>query len=361
MLLKQKTQSILVGGLLFAAAFQVPAAEDLVEIYEVAERNDAQLRAAEQGRLATMEARPQARSQLLPQIGAQGSIDRVDQNNEKGFVTEDQNFTQTNLGINLTHPLYYRDRWIALEQADKQVRQAAVDYAAAEQDLIIRVAEAYFNVLSAQADLEFAQANKKAINRQLEQTRKRFEVGLTAITDVHEAKARYDQAIAQEITSQNQLDSAFEALSTITGQSHEELADLRKGLALASPDPDDMQAWVEKALEENLQTRSQRIATEIARQEIERQRSGHYPTVDLNASYGYQESRQFDRDSESGTASVGVEVNLPVYTGGAISSRTREAVYSFQQAQENLEGTLRQTRQQARDAYRGVMSSISEV
>jgi len=362
MRLQRKLVSILAGGMMLSASPLVLAEQQsLVNIFELAEQHDPQLRAAEQARLATLEARPQARSQLLPQVNAQGTIDRVDQNNEKGFITEDQNYTQTNLGINVKHPLFYKDREIQLDQANKQVQQAAFDYAAAEQDLIIRTAEAYFNVLKARADLEFAQANKKAISRQLEQTRKRFEVGLTAITDVHEAKARYDQAVAQEITSRNQLDNAFEALATITGRSHEELADLRNQLELAPPEPQNHEAWVNKALEENLQTRSQRIATDIARQEIEKQRAAHYPSVDLKGSYSYDESGAFGTDSETGTASVGVQVSMPIYTGGAISSRKREAVYSFQQAQENLEGTVRQTRQQTRDAYRGVMSSISEV
>ncbi len=357
---KRKLQTMLAGGLLLATATAAPAAEDLVEVYQLAERNDAQLRAAEQARLAALEARPLARSRLLPQVGGNASASRNHLNDRTG-LDNDATYNDFQLGLSLTHPLYYRDREIALEQAGKQVRQAEVDYAAAKQDLVLRVAEAYFNVLEAQAETRFAEANRRAIERQLEQTRKRFEVGLTAITDVHEAKARFDQAQAGVITATNQLDNALEALATITNQEHDALADLDTGVPLETPDPERIGEWVERALENNFQVRSQRLAVAIARQEVEKQRSGHYPTVDLEANYGYQDTRQFGMDREATSASVGVAVNVPFYTGGAIASNTRQSVYDFQRSQENLEGRLRETRRQTRDAYRGVMSSISEV
>lgn len=354
-----------VAGILLMASPALHANEDLMAIYDLAVQNDTQLRAAEQALMAGREAEPQARSQLLPQIGAQASLERVFQDNDAPSPIEGD-FNRSNLGLSLTQPLYRRDRLIQLEQAGTQVQQAEINYAATEQDLMLRVAEAYFGVLKAEEELRFAEANRTAIERQYEQTNKRFEVGLIAITDVHEARARLDQSVSQVLSAQNQLDSAYEALSVITGKSHEELADLIETIPLVTPEPNDLEAWENIALEQNLQLHSQRLASEIARQEIERNRSGHYPTVDLVASYGRQDSKLLifgaePLDSESSTAAVGVELNLPIYTGGAVSSQTREAVYLFQQSQEDLEGTQRQTRRQTRDAYRGVMVGISQV
>ena len=233
-------------------------------------------------------------------------------------------------------------------------------YAFDEQELILRTSRAYFEVLNRQADLEAVLADKEAIGRQLEQTKQRFEVGLIAITDVHEAQARYDRVVSDEIISRNNLDTAREALRVITGKAHQELSGLADDVPLTPPEPASIDDWVAGAEKDNLVLLAARYGLEVARQEIEVQRAAHYPTVDLVAAYAEQNtSSDTGRDLDAG--SIGVELNIPLYTGGLITSRTRQATAQLVQASESLEQTRREVERQTRDAYRNVIAAIGAV
>jgi outer membrane protein len=250
---------------------------------------------------------------------------------------------------------------IQLEQTDDVIASAEAQYLAAQQDLMFRTSRAYFGVLDAQENLKFARANKKAIARQLDQAKQRFEVGLIAITDVHEAQAAYDGARSEEIAAINDVNSAWEALFVIIGpRPIEELAPLKPDLPLTPPKPADMEQWSETALKQNLSVIAAYHNAELARKGIELQRSGHYPTLDLVASYGWEDTTS-EAASRFESGLVGVQLAVPLYTGGLVSSQVRQARYDFEAAQDNLEAQRRSVDQVVKDAYRGVLTSIAQV
>jgi outer membrane protein len=333
------------------------APEDLLDIYRQAQVEDRQLRAAAAELDAVREAIPQARAARLPQILLGGDITQNYQNRD-GLGSD--NFTSSRLGLSLAQSLFDRAAWLRQGQASKQVQQAEVSFTFEEQNLILRTAQTYFAVLNALADLDAVRADKEAIGRQLEQTKQRFEVGLIAITDVHEAQARYDRVLSDEILSRNAVDSARESLRVLTGNHHPELAGLADDVPLVEPQPARMEEWVVAAERDNLALLAARYGIDVAREEIEVRRAGHYPTVDLVAAYADSNTNsEFGSDLDAG--SVGVELNLPLYTGGLVQSRTREAAARLVQASEQLEQTRRGVEQQTRDAYRSVIASIAVV
>ncbi|WP_018954086.1 TolC family outer membrane protein [Thioalkalivibrio sulfidiphilus] len=337
-------------------------AADLWTIYQTALQHDAELRAAEADYRAALEARPQARSVLLPQIDA-GASQAHTRTEPSGFPNT--SYDTTRFDITLNQSVYDHRNYVALRQADLSIAQATAFRDAARQALILRVAEAYFDVLAAQDNLSFAEAEKEAIGRQLEQAERRFEVGLIAITDVKESQAQFDIAVAQEIAARNQLDIAREQLAVVTGQYYEALASLSDRLPLTTPEPADMNRWVESAIDRNLGLTARRFATEAAAEEIKRQRAGHYPTVGLQASYAdidnsgapTANSQLLDRTD----AQIALQLRVPIYSGGRTSSLTRESRERFDSAREQLELTQRLTVQQTRSAYLSVVAGISRV
>lgn len=366
--MKHQTIKHLLATLILCMA-PLAQAEDLIEVYEIAAQNDPQIRAAEAAYQAAREATPQARASLLPQINASYQLNEQDQtisDADNTALNGNNDSSSDGWTLRLDQSIYNHQYWVALSQASDTVAQAEAELAAARQALFTRVAEAYFAVLAAEDTLRFAQAEKEAIARQLEQTERRFEVGLIAITDVKESQAQYDLAVAAEIDAINVLDNARESLQVLTGRYLDNLAPLGENLPLASPDPMDLQAWEERAMEQNLSLRAARFATERARREIQRQRAGHYPTFDLVASYS-----EFDNSSTriggvtsdftSEDTAIGVQANLPIFSGGRTSSLTSQARSLFQQAQEELELTRRETARLTRASYLNVMSDISRV
>jgi outer membrane protein len=334
-------------------------ADDLLSIYRLALERDPTLKAADQQRLATLQAKPQARALLLPNLAATGNVSRNGFDPAHGPAVH---FTNQNYALQLTQPLYHRAYWVQLSQADSQISQAEANYVAAEQDLINRVATAYFNVLKAESSLEAVLANKDATARQLEQAKQRFEVGLVAITDVQDAQARYDAAAAQEIVTRNDLARANEAVAEITGQEPGTLSDLGDKLPLTPPQPSEMQKWVDAALEQNPQVIANQEAVKVAHDNVELQRSGHYPTLDLVGSYGYQDQSTGGLFSLQGEdSSIGLQLNVPIYSGGAVVSRTRQASHQLEQARDQLQASQRATVRQTRNAYRAVLDTISSV
>ena len=333
-----------------------PDAAGILEVYQAALASDPILRQAAADRQAQQEAKPQARALQLPSIGAAASLDQtfLDEPTTSGG---DDSLTGYSIGINLTHPIYNRGNQVRQRQAEAIVRQADTDFASTEQSLVLRVSQSYFDVLSAQDDVKFVRADKAAIARQLEQAKERFEVGLVTITDVQEAQARYDQSVAQEIELLNVLADTKEALREITGQYFDQLQTLQDNVPLKLPDPADPEEWVKRAISNNPDLQSAALATELAKENIELQRSDRYPTVDLTASLADADNG----NSDSRSAQIGLEFSVPLYTGGAISSRVREAAYQYESAKEQREQVLRAIMRQVQDAYRGAQTAISRV
>jgi outer membrane protein len=388
------------------ACMSSASAADLLTVYQRALQNDPQLREAENTRLATLEAKPQALSALLPQLTGNGLISRErdsgTQNQTEaltlppcvgGAVPSDINpcaaagtpstvfesfgftgrttTTTHHYTVDLHQSLFKWGNWIALQAADAQVAQAEADYQAARQDLMARVAQAYFNVLGAQDDVEAQQVALNSVNRQLEQAESRYEIGLIAITDVEEARASHDTTAAALIANKRALASAQEALREITGDPFDYLARPIEPFELASPDPISEDRWVEMALQQNLSLVSSRLAADIARDNIGIARGGHYPSLDLVGSAGKITTNGvnvFPDGSPAGGStldqnqrSIGIQLTFPLYSGGMVSSQVRQATYRHRAAKERLERTARQTEHDARDAYLGVLSEISRV
>ena len=341
------------------------AADDLLSIYRLAQRSDPQLKAAAAAHAAALEAVPQARAVLLPDLSLGADISRDRFHDRKPDPGENENSYATNrtYSAQLRQSVYSRERFVQLAQADSRVAQADAEWFAAQQDLITRTATRYFLVLGAQDNLDFVIADKEAIGRTLEQAKQRFEVGLTAITDVYEAQARYDQAVSNEINARKLLADAREALRELTGEIPYNLEILAEEIPLLMPVPVDQEQWASTAAEQNPRLLAARAATEVARQEIQVQRSGHYPTVDLTADYS-RRNNDFGglgiplNRNDSG---IGVEVTLPLYQGGLVSSQTRQARDLFTQAQEEQVKTRREVERNARDSYRGMVADVSKV
>ncbi|WP_018141318.1 MULTISPECIES: TolC family outer membrane protein [unclassified Thioalkalivibrio] len=346
------------------------AASSLMEVYERAAAEDAELRTAEAEYRSILENRPIARSALLPQLTGQaeaGAFYRDDRNAPSG-VSSSTDGRQTSFGINLAQSIYDRRNYIELAQVDLEIARAEAELDAARQDLILRVSQAYFDVLIAQETLAFREAELEAIGRQLEQTQRRFDVGLVARTDVTEAQAQRDLAEAERIAAENQLDLTREQLAVITNTYWDELDILRDDAELTPPDPADPQAWVDIALANNLELAAQRLGTETAREQIQRQRAEGLPRLNLNASVSENRFHGVDIPPggtaaffEGTDAQVGVQLEIPLYTGGRVSGLTRQAREDFQAAQEGQSLVERRTTQDTRSAYLSVISNSSRV
>jgi outer membrane protein len=336
----------------------------LLKTFELAANEDPIFQAAQANYLAAREAKPQARSFLLPQINAGASYERTGQTTKRSSIVRgglSSDIETTQYGLNLNQVIFNRDIFLGLDQADATVAQAEAELQAARQDLILRVAQAYFDVLGAEDTFRFTTAEKKAVGRQLEQAQKRFEVGLIAITDVKEAQANYDTAIADEIVARNNIDIARNGLAIIIGQFFGNLSKLSERMQLVSPEPEDPDQWMQRALEQNLQVVATRFAAETAGLEVKRQRAGHYPTLDMTASANQRNSTGGILGAETGELSIGLELNLPIYSGGLVNSRTREAHFNHLQAQELLIQQRRDAAKLARDSYLNVIAGISRV
>lgn len=354
---------------LLACALALPVqGEDLLEVYDTAASRDPGIQAALAARNAALEAKPQARALLLPQINFSGDITRQ-RYEDLNFTTptpsssSDTTYsTNETYALSLSQPLFNWERWQQLKQADAAVAQAEAEYHAASQDLMLNVAELYFALLAAEDTLDFAKAEKVSTSRQLEQARERFEVGLIAITDVHEAQARYDLAVAQEIQAGDAVESAREALRQATGTSYQQLAGVRGELSLAGPEPGFVVAWVEAAARSNPALLAAQAQVEQARRQVEVNRAGHLPTLDLSADVSRIDSNFGGIASvKRNDAGIGVQLRVPVYSGGLTSSRIRQALASLEQTRYLYDQNQRQIERSTRDAFRGVNTSISQV
>ena len=338
---------------------------DLVEIYGYALDSDPQYQQVAATKRAVLEQRPQALAQLLPSLSFSANAFTNDQEIDSIFNPIGQTGTVTfgshGYSLDLTQPLFRGDRIIQYLQADNRIKQADAELIAAEQDLILRTTQAYFEVLAAYDNLGFAEAEKKSLSRQLDQATQRFDVGLTAITDVQEAQAGHDRAFAAEIEARNNVDNAWEALREITGAYFSELATLGDAMPLLRPQPEEIDAWTGAALEQNLNILAARHAVDTARREIKRQQAGHLPTVDMVARHSLNETGGRFGSFETTTSSLGVELNVPLFQGGFVSSRVRETHERLEADMQRLEQARRNAQRLTRQAYLGVISGISRV
>jgi len=359
-----------------ALALSGPAhSASLLEIYQQALQGDPQIHEAEARRLAAQEAKPQARGVLLPQISVTGDWTQSDVSGSSFSIinnqttTFSQDSTTTNWGFGLRQTLFRWDQIVNLRRADKTVTKAEAVREAAQQDLIVRVAQRYFNVLAAEDRLTSINADREAIARQLEQAKQRFDVGLIAITDVQESQAAYDQSVANEIGAKRTLATAREFLREITGEYVTELNAPGEDFPLLSPDPNNETSWVNLSLQQNLNLVASRLDEQLARDEISFRRNGHYPTIDLVASTGENQSEgdavangfPSSFDDTTTRDQISIQVTVPLFAGGGTSSRVREAVYLHRASREQLQRVTRETERQARDAYLGVLSEIARV
>ncbi len=377
----------LLAAAIACAAPLLAHAEDLVQIYTLARSADPTLALADANKGATEEGVPQARAALLPQINATVSYNRDDggsnsigpvQQVDGSYVLEPSSTSTGNRSrpaqAALTQSIFNWTNWTRLAAARSQAASADSNYDAASQDLFVRTSTAYFGVLTAQDALTFAQANEKALARQLDQAEQRFEVGLSAITDVHNARANHDSAVAQVILSQNAVENAREALSQIIGKDFGDLKKLREALPLTKPEPAQLQAWVDIALKENPSLASANHLVDAAEHSISSARGGHFPTLSASiartdtpawgnssGSFANLPYGPLHGNSVSGDTVIGITLNVPIFSGGLVSSQVRQAVFQRDAAQDQAELQRRLVVANTRNAYRAVLAGISEV
>ncbi len=340
-------------------------AENLIDIYKLALENDPTFRAAKQEFLATQEIRNQRFALFLPALNISASYTDLRQRYSFIGTPRDDKYVTKNYGLNLKQALYRHDYFVQYRQANYQVAQASANLNNAAQELILRAAQSYFEVLGAIDNLDFSKAEKKSIEEQLNQTKQRFEVGLTAITDVHEAQSRYDQSVAQNIAAKNLLAISRENLREVTGQYPQVISRLSDKTPLLRPEPEDIEQWTEIASKQSLSLIAAEKAMQVAREEVNRQRAGHYPTLDLVASKSESITEggafvEFTGKKQTDTR-IGLQLNVPIYEGGLVNSKTSQAAYQYNRAKELYERQRRATENQTRSAYLNVLANISQV
>ena len=348
-------------------------AVDLVGVHDLALKSDPRLRAAEFRREATGENRKIARANLLPQLGASGSWNwGTNKTKTPEFEFPDSDTQNRNYGLDLRQSLYNQANYEGLDIARGQISQADAIYQIVYQDFLLRVSEGYFLVLTLTDGVTFAEAEEKAFQRQFEQAEQRFEVGLTAVTDVHEARASYDNARARAIVARNNLADAKEALRELTGQYFEEYDALQEVLPLVEPDPISADDWVSMALQTNPAVLSRRAAVEVADANMRLERSGYFPTLDLFASYDkFKDSEFQDFDPNTGNlfnttlnsdgTRIGIILDIPIYQGGRVNARTRQAHKLLDATGQDLDDVQRGVVRETQNSYRAILAGIQEV
>jgi outer membrane protein len=344
--------------------FSVPAAgDDLLELYRQAKTSDPAWLAAQAGYQAGIEKAPQGRALLLPTLGLSASKSESDQQVTLPMSSNTYHYGTDAYTIQVTQPLYNKQNAAVYAQGLAGANQSELELETARQDLILRTSHAYFDVLAAQDALDFVILEKESISKQLSLARRNFAVGNATLVDVHEAQARYDIAAAQQITATNFLEVRKEALRVLTGNEPGTLTRLETKLDLQGPEPANMNQWVEISFNGNQRIKSQQEAVVIARQEVEKSRGGHLPTLDLTASRAYSDAggSVLGFAIESTTNQIGLQFQMPLYQGGGISSKVRESVAQLEVASQRLDQTRRQVAQQVRESYLDVINGVARV
>ena len=365
-----RTARVIAGVCAFAISAGALAA-DLHEIFKRGLTNDAAYAAARAAWQAAQEKLPQGLALLLPSAQLSGNTQYNDRRLDfratplvPDTPAQNDRFNSNSLSVSVTQPLYRAQNRIQYDQAKVQVAQADAQLSAAFQDLILRIAQAYFDILLAQDNVELAGAQKTAIGEQLAQAKRNFEVGTATITDTHEAQARYDLITAQEIAALNDLESRKRALQQIIGELAPSVTPLGPRFEPSDPSPATMEAWVDLALENSLQVQVRKAAEEFAAKEVERNRAAHHPTLDAVASYtnsatGSGINSGPGQDTQTGV--LGLQLAMPLFQGGAISSRVREAISNLERARQDLETARRTAALNTRQAFLGVTSGIAQM
>lgn len=360
-----------ISGPALAAEMPLATRSDLVTVYQEAALNNADLAAARADFQARREIVPQARAGLLPNLsaaaGASDTRSKVD--------TSAGNFTTSRSGLvyqaSLSQPLFRADRWYQLQAAEAVSEQAALEFSATEQNLILRSAEAYFAVLRAQDNLAATKAEEAAFKRQMDQANERFDVGLSDKTDVLEAQAGFDTARANRITAQRLVEEAFQALTTLTNRDHGALEGIKHTLPILPPTPNDAKAWVDTAAQQNLNLLASEYAVAAAEETLRQRKAGHAPTLDAVAQYqrGDNDSLGFTNNAASNVryrsdaeqTSIGLQLNIPLYSGGLTSSQVRESYQRLNQTEQQREGLRRQVVENTRNLHRAVNTDVETV
>jgi outer membrane protein len=349
-------------ALAFAAALPSARAADLLTIYRDARVSDPVYQAARQQYAATREKLPQAVAGYLPLVSGTASVFRNEVERE---IASDQYFTTRTYAVTLSQPVVRVQNWIAISQAEQQLLQSEAVLANAQQDLALRVAQAYFDVLLARDNVALSESQKAAISEQLAQAKRNFEVGTATIVDTLEAQARYDQATAKEISDKNDLEVKMRALEVLVGTLPPGLVPLAEPLVLAPPQPNDVEAWVRAASDVSYNIAIARASYEFLRQEVNRQRAAHLPTLDLSGSATRSENPATGVAGVVGpnatTYSGGLVLSVPIFSGGLIQSRVREAVANREKAAQDLEGAVRAAAQSVRTNFVAVTNGIAQV
>ncbi|MBB3227782.1 outer membrane protein [Luteibacter sp. Sphag1AF] len=368
---------LLTVALALAACPMLVQAEDLLDAYRQARANDPVLSQADSTRLSIGENVVQSRALLLPQVSAQLSLSQtqvagptptVDTNGN--VITPDTGYGRTrDLNATVSQSVLDFSKYANLKAAHSAADSQTATYEAALQQLASRVATAYFGVLTSDDALTFAKANEQALARQLEQAQQRFDVGLSAITDVQDAKAQHDSSVAAVITAENTLSDAREALTQITGKPADNLKKLREQLPMDAPAPNDAKAWVEEAVQKNPTILASQFNVESAEHTIDSARAGHLPTIDATAQYGRSSSwnerggltAATRAANGRGATTVGLTLSVPIFSGGATQSRVRQSIYERDAAQDSLEASRRQVVRDTLNYFRSVVAGISQV
>jgi outer membrane protein len=361
-----KKSSLLV--LLLLAAARPAAAEDLVQVFRDSQRYDATYSAARNSLAAGRERLPQGRALLLPtlNLSANATRSRIDAESRDQTVSPSFLRTPDSAGYTLTftQPIFRAQNWMQYQQGEFQVRQAEATFGQASQDLIVRVAQAYFDVLGQYDTLTLVRAQKAATSEQLAQAKRNFEVGTATITDTHEAQARYDLIAAQEIAALNDLQARRRQLQLIAGKEYTELKQLRGDIKLSPPNPENVETWAELAEKQSYTVLIQEAGAEVAALEAKRASAGHLPTLDFVAQYGQTNETASSTSSvgrDTTSSSVGVQLALPLFQGGSVSSREREAAALYQRSKDELDNARRTALLTARQLYLSTLNGITQV
>jgi len=362
----------LLASLVAGTMFSLNAhAADLLQIYKLALTNDPIFASARASMVAGEEKITQGRAGLLPSAGISGSYANTgliytpsQPNPAQGVVDYSTHYPVEQYTAQLTQPLFRLANWEQYQIGILSAATTEAQFAQAQEDLLLRVSQAYFDVLASQDSLAAIQANKVAITEQLASAKRNFEVGTTTITDTNEAQSRYDLAVAQELAAQNDLEVKRTALEQIIGKPPGDLSALRAGVKLTMPEPAQMDKWVDSSEHENFNVVGQQIGVEIAQRTIKMNRAGHYPTVDLLLQRQHQNQGGDNVVLQPGVQnqnSVGVQWSIPIFSGFAVDSKVREAVALKEKAEQDLENAKRTAAQGARQAYLGVASGLAQV
>lgn len=355
--MRKTTLATLITGALLSLDVN---ALDLLQAYADAEANDSQIASASAQRDATREAAVQGRAGLLPTAALTAGVNKVSGNGSSSLGTFPIDYTADSYQLQLKQPLFNLGNLAAYDQGKLQAATGDVLYEQARADLALRVAQAYFDVLAADDAISFIDAQKAAITEQLASAKRNFEVGTATITDTHEAQARYDLALAQEIAARNDLEVKRNALALIIGKTPDGLAGLKAGAKLTPPEPAVIERWVEQAESNNFGVLAQRLNAQIAKLSIDRARAGHLPTVDAVGSYGRNKSF-FTGPITTTTTTIGVQLTVPLFSGYATTSQVNQAVALESKARTDFDTARRTAAQSVRTAYLGVQSGLSQV